>query len=191
MKEYLEIAKIINTHGIHGDMKLELWCDSPDTIKKIKTLYLDENGTKSLSVHDGRMHGKFLLLKADGIDNPEDAAKYKERILYAHRDDIPKKDGDFFVVDLIGTPVIDADNGTVYGILSDIIENPANDLYEVKTKKGPVYLPAVKQFLIKLDPPDGIYVRPIPGMFTEAVWNDGKSDTPDTGTPDTGTGDDT
>ena len=93
--------------------------------------------------------------------------------------------------DLIGTPVIDADNGTVYGILSDIIENPANDLYEVKTKKGPVYLPAVKQFLIKLDPPDGIYVRPIPGMFTEAVWNDGKSDTPDTGTPDTGTGDDT
>ncbi len=177
MKQYLEIAKIINTHGIHGDMKLELWCDSPDTMKKIRKLYLDENGTAALSVYDKRMHGRFMLLRAEGIDTPEDAAKYKERVLYAHRDDIPKKDGDFFVVDLIGTPVIDADNGTVYGVLDDIIENPANDLYAVRTKSGTVYLPAVKQFLIKLAPPTGIYVRPIPGMFTEAVWNDGKGDT--------------
>ncbi len=181
MKQYLEIAKIINTHGIHGDMKLELWCDSPDTMNKIKTLYLDETGSHSLSIYDKRMHGRFMLLRAEGIDNPEDAAKYKECVLYADRNDIPKKDGDFFVVDLIGTPVIDADNGTVYGTLSDIIENPANDLYAVKTGKGTVYLPAVKQFLIKLDPPTGIYVRPIPGMFTEAVWNDGRTDAEDNG----------
>lgn len=175
MKQYLEIAKIINTHGIHGDLKLELWCDSPAVIKRIRTLYLNEAGTESLSVYDARMHGKFLLLKARGITNPEDGARYRGTVLYADRADIPKKDGDFFIVDLIGTPVIDADNGTVYGTLSDIIENPANDLYEVKTKNGPVYLPAVRQFLVRLDPPAGIYVRPIPGMFTEAVWNDGNA----------------
>ena len=39
---YLECGKIINTHGIRGDLKLDLWCDSPDTVKKIKTLYLDD-----------------------------------------------------------------------------------------------------------------------------------------------------
>ncbi len=173
MKQYLEIAKIINTHGIHGDLKVELWCDSPDTVKKINTLYLDADGKQSVEIYDKRMHGKFMLLCIRGIENPEDGARYKERILYAHRDDIPKKDGDFFIVDLIGTPVIDADNGTVYGTLSDIIENPANDLYAVGTKHDTVYIPAVKQFLIRLDPPTGIYVRPIPGMFTEAVWHDG------------------
>ena len=179
MKAYLEIAKIINTHGIRGDLKLDLWCDSPATLKKIKTLYLDASGKQPVSVSDIRMHGRFCLLKIAGIDNPEDGAKYKERVLYAAREDIPLADGDFFIVDLIGTPVIDADNGTKYGTLVNIIENPANDIYEVRTKKGPVYIPAVAQFVIRLDPPTGIYVRPIPGMFTEAIWNDGRGEGPE------------
>ena len=50
MKQYLEIAKIINTHGIRGDLKLDLWCDSPDTVKHIKTLYLDDAGKKPVSI---------------------------------------------------------------------------------------------------------------------------------------------
>ena len=179
MKAYLEIAKIINTHGIRGDLKLDLWCDSPATLKKIKTLYLDDSGKQPVSVSDIRMHGRFCLLKIAGIDNPEDGVKYKERVLYAAREDIPLADGDFFIVDLIGTPVIDADNGTKYGTLVNIIENPANDIYEVRTKKGPVYIPAVAQFVIRLDPPTGIYVRPIPGMFTEAIWNDGRGEGPE------------
>ncbi len=179
MKQYLEIAKIINTHGIRGDLKLDLWCDSPDTVKKIKTLYLDDAGRQPVSISDVRMHGRFCLLRIKGVENPEDGAKYKERVLYAAREDIPLPDGDFFIADMIGTPVIDADSGVKYGTLTNIIENPANDLYEVRTKKGMVYLPAVKQFLVRLDPPTGIYVRPIPGMFTEAVWNDGKSDGPE------------
>lgn len=179
MKQYLEIAKIINTHGIRGDLKLDLWCDSPDTVKKIKTLYLDDAGRQPVSISDVRMHGRFCLLRIKGVENPEDGAKYKERVLYAAREDIPLPDGDFFIADMIGTPVIDADSGVKYGTLTNIIENPANDLYEVRTKKGMVYLPAVKQFLVRLDPPTGIYVRPIPGMFTEAVWGDGKSDGPE------------
>ena len=145
----------------------------------MKNLYLDEAGQKPVSISDVRMHGRFCLLRIAGVENPEDGAKYKERILYASRDDIPLADGDFFISDMIGTPVIDADNGIKYGILTNIIENPANDLYEVRTKKGPVYLPAVKEFLIRLDPPNGIYVRPIPGMFWDAVWNDGQKDSPE------------
>lgn len=179
MKQYLEIAKIINTHGIRGDLKLDLWCDSPDTVKHIKTLYLDDAGKTPVSISDVRMHGKFCLLRIAGINTPEDGVKYKERVLYASREDIRLQDGEFFIADMIGTPVIDADTGVKYGTLANIIENPANDLYEVRTKKGMVYLPAVKQFLIKLDPPNGIYVRPIPGMFTEAVWNDGQKDGPE------------
>ena len=178
MKQYLEIAKIINTHGIRGDLKLDLWCDSPDTIKRIRTLYLDEEGKTPVSISDVRMHGKFCLLRIAGVENPEDGARYKERILYAHRDDIPRAAGEYFIADLIGMPVIDADTGVRYGTLTNVIDNPANALYEVRTKKGPVYIPAVKEFLISLDPPAGIYVRPIPGMFSEAVWHDDRSDGP-------------
>ena len=175
-KQFLEIAKIINTHGIRGDVKLELWCDSPDTLKKMKKLYFDAAGTKPVAISGARMHGKFMLLHLAGIETPEDADRYRETVLYADRDDVPKGKDDCFIADLIGVPVIDADTGEVYGTLSDVLENPANTLYEVKTKKGTVLLPAVKSFIIRLDPPTGVYVRPIPGMFTEAVFEDGGED---------------
>lgn len=171
-KAYLEIAKIINTHGVRGDMKAELWCDSPDTIKKIHTLYLSPDGDGALSVTNPRMFGKYLLFRAEGIDTPEDAARYKEHILYAKREDIPKKKNESFIADIIGLPVLDADTGARYGTLSDVTETPANTIYEVKTDTGTVLLPAVKEFIIRIDEETGVYVRPIPGMFTEAHFDD-------------------
>ena len=51
-------------------------------------------------------------------------------------------------------------------------ENPANTIYEVKTDTGTVLLPAVKEFIIRIDEETGVYVRPIPGMFTEAHFDD-------------------
>lgn len=171
-KAYLEIAKIINTHGIRGDMKAELWCDSPDTFKKLKTVYLSPDGGQSFQVSDARMHGKFLLFRAAGIDTPEEAAKYKEHILYAKREDIPKKKNESFIADLIGLPVLDADTGVRYGVLHDVLENPANALYEIQTPNGTVLMPAVPQFVVRIDDDTAIYVRPIPGMFTEAHFDD-------------------
>ncbi len=181
MKQYLEIAKIINTHGIRGDMKLDIWCDGPETIKALSTLYLTDTGERPLSVSDGRMHGKFMLIHAEGIDTPEEAAKYKGKTLYANRDHIPLAKGACFIADLIGLPVVDADTGTVYGTLTDVTENPANDLYEVKTKTQTVLIPAIPQFVRRVDAEEGIFVTPIPGMFTEAVWHDG--DAPSDGAP--------
>lgn len=167
-KPYLEILKIINTHGVRGDMKAECWCDSPDTIKKIRTLYLTPDGDMPLHITNPRMQGKFLLLHADGINTPEDAAKLKEHVLYAKREDIPKKKSESFIADIIGLPVLDADTNVQYGILSDVLENPANALYEVKTPGGTVLIPAVKEFIVRIDDDHAVYVRPIPGMFTDA-----------------------
>ena len=162
LQQYLEIAQIVNTHGVRGDLKLIYWCDSCDTIKKLKTLYFDPNGCKPIQISNVRPYGKFVLLRASGINTPEEGAKYKEQILYANRDDIKLNDGDFFIVDLIGTPVIDAEDPTlIYGTLSNVIDNPANSLYEIKTKSGSVLIPAVNEFIIRLDPPNGIYIRPI------------------------------
>ncbi len=179
MKQYLEIARIVGTHGIKGDVKLELWCDSPDTMKKIKTLYLNEDGTHAVAISNPRMHGKAMLAHLFGIEDPETAATYRGKILYADRNDVPRGENDVFIADLIGLPVIDADILVTYGKLRDVIENPANDLYEVQTRTGSVFIPAVAQFIDRLDIESGIYVRPIPGMFEDAVWHDEKSE----GTP--------
>lgn len=164
-KAYLEIAKIVNTHGVHGDVKLAPWCDSPDILKKIKTLYL-ENGTAFALSGAKALNGGFLVVSLSGIDSVEQAAKLKNKILFAKREDIPCAPDAHFICDLIGLPVIDAVTGRHYGILSDVVQNTVQELYAIETPEGgTVLLPAVAEFLDRIDEETGIFITPIPGFF--------------------------
>ncbi len=163
-KAYLEIAKIINTHGVRGAVKLDPWCDSPETLKKIKTLYL-ENGT-SFAVSGVKMlGGGFVVLSLSGVETVEDAIKLKNKILLAKREDIPLADGAHFICDLIGLPVKDFETGKVYGVLSDVIQPALQEIYVVKTENGnTVMVPNVPAFVHHADD-DAIYMTPIGGFF--------------------------
>ncbi len=167
-KEYLEIAKIINTHGVRGAVKLDPWCDSPETLKKIKKLYL-ANGT-AFDVSGVKMiNGGFAVCSLSGVTTVEDAVKLKNKILLAKREDIPLEDGAFFICDLIGLPVKDANTGVCYGTIEDVIQNTVQDIYAVKTESGKtVLLPAVPAFISRVDTDDAVYITPIEGFFTEA-----------------------
>lgn len=164
-KAYLEIAKIINTHGVRGAVKLEPWCDSPDVLKRIKTLYLDDETAFAVSGLKS-VNGGFLIASLSGIETVEQAAKLKNKILFAKREDIPLAPGAHFICDLIGLPVIDAVTGRHYGILSDVMQPAVQELYAVKTpKSGTVLLPAVPEFIRKIDEETGIFITPIVGFF--------------------------
>ncbi len=163
-KAYLEIAKIINTHGVRGAVKLEPWCDSPLTLKKIKTLYL-ENGT-AFAVSDVKtINGGFVVLSLSGVSTVEDAVKLKNKILLAKREDIPIAKGAHFICDLIGMPVVDANTGKRYGTLDEVIQPALQEIYVVRTENGAkVMLPNVPAFISHTDD-DAIYVTPIEGFF--------------------------
>ena len=107
-KDYLEIAKIINTHGVRGAVKLEPWCDHPDLLKRIKRLYL-ENGSSFAVAGVKSLNGGYLVAELSGIDTVEKAIPLKNKVLLAKREDIPVPKGAHFICDLIGLPVIDAE----------------------------------------------------------------------------------
>ncbi len=162
-KAYLEIAKIINTHGVRGAVKLDPWCDTPETFKKIKTLYL-ENGT-AFEVSNVKMLGGFVALSLSGVETVEAAVKLKNKILLAKREDIPLAKGSHFIQDLIGMPVVDANTSETYGTLSEVLRPALQELYAVKTASGnTVLLPNVPAFIHHIDE-NAIYVTPIAGFF--------------------------
>ena len=110
----------------------------------------------------------FVLLHLEGIDTIEAAIALKETPIYALREDIPLKKGSYFLADIIGLPVIDADTGRLYGHLAEVNPMPASDMYTIKTPDGQeVLFPAVKEFLVKVDTEKGIYIRPIKGFFAD------------------------
>ncbi len=167
-KQYLECGKMVTTHGVLGEIKVQPWCDAPEELAQIATLYLD-GGKSPLEVERGRVHKNMALLKLKGIDSIEQAQLLRGKVLWAHRDDIPLAEGQHFIQDMIGLTVVDADDGHTYGTLSDITETGANDVYHITFPDDSVRLiPAIPQVVISTDTDAGMMrIRPLKGLFDD------------------------
>ncbi len=163
---YLECGKIINLHGFRGDIKLESWCDSPAVLAGLPVLWFCENGEyRSRRVLHASVFRQFVIAGLEGICDEEAANRLRGAVVYAARGDLPLPEGGHFIADLIGLPVRHADTGEVLGNLIRVDSRPHADLYTVQTPHGEALLPAVPEFVIRTDPDDAVYVRPIPGLL--------------------------
>lgn len=167
-KQFLDTGKIVGTHGIKGEVRIEPWCDSPEFLCAFKRLYLDENGETYVDVKS-RPHKNIVLCKIKGVDTIEAAEKLRGRIIYINRNDIALDEGVNFVQDLIGLEVCDADSGIIYGKLTDVLRTGANDVYEITDESGKKYLAPVIDEVVREINVDGGYVKIIPmkGIFDD------------------------
>ena len=168
MEKYLEIGKIVNTHGFRGDVKLQSWCDSPDVVTELECAYRKTpSGYVKMNIVKSSVHKGMVLIKFEGVDDFDAANALREVVMYADRDDLPIDDGAFFIADLIGLEVKDIDTGRVYGVLKEVVQYGMHDIYAVETDNGERLIPAVKEFVKKISLEDGIFVSAIEGMFDE------------------------
>ncbi|MBE6649901.1 MAG: 16S rRNA processing protein RimM [Ruminococcaceae bacterium] len=166
MIKYLEAGKLINTHGVRGEFKFDVWCDTQSSYLKVKRFYLFDNGEGELEVEAIRKFGKFMLVKFKGIDSLDDALKFKSKTVYVDRDDVPKKDGAVFIADIIGLPAIDISNGNVFGKIIDSTDRGSGDLYEIQLDSSKtVFIPAIPVFVKKIDLESGVYFELIEGLI--------------------------
>ena len=165
-KRYIECGKIINTHGCHGGVKAESWCNSEQELADLSRVFLLSGGDyEEHKVIKASIFKQFVILDLEGIDDMDKAMLLKNKTLFALREDFALEEGEFFLVDMIGLDVIDADSGEVYGKLSEIINRGAADIYVVSTKNGEKMIPVVDEFIISVDIEKGIFVRVIEGML--------------------------
>ena len=163
---YLPCGKIINTHGFRGTLKLESWCDSPDVLCGLGTVYFQKDGGYApVRVLHASVFKQFVLMDLECIATEEAAERLRGTEVFASREDLPVEDGSFFISDLLGLPVRHADSGALLGVLKEINTSGVRDLYVVKNEKGEHLIPAVPEFIIRIDPDDAIYIRPIPGLI--------------------------
>lgn len=114
MKQYLEIGKIVNVHGLRGDVKVVPWCDEPEFLCEFDTLYLGKT-QKPVNVTAARLQKGNVLLHLEGVDTVEAAEQLRNQVLYMDRDEVELEEGVYFIQDLIGLEVLDADTGKSYG----------------------------------------------------------------------------
>jgi 16S rRNA processing protein RimM len=167
-KRYLEIGKITNVHGLAGEVKVYPWCDDAAFLCSFDTLYTDRNGRNAVNVLRSRLQQNMVILQLEGVTTRDAAEKLRGTVLYMDRDDVELDEGTYFVQDLIGLEVIDADTGKVWGTLRDVMQTGANDVYSVwnAEDKREYLVPAIPDVVLETDIEGGkMVIRPLEGLF--------------------------
>ena len=144
MARLLEAGKIVNTHGLRGEMRVLPWADSPAFLTQFRELTLDGAAYKA-SI---RVQNTCVLVKLDGIDTVEAARLHVGKVVYINSEQAKLPKGALFVQELLGMTAVC--RGAEIGKITDVISLPKHDVYEITGEK--TYLvPAVKEFVKKID----------------------------------------
>ena len=167
-KRFLECGKIVTIHGIKGEIRVQPWCDDAAFLTEFDTLYFD-NGQTPVSITHARPHKNVVVMKLHGIDTPEAAAALRGKVLFVDRELVSLADGEYFVQDLIGCKVLDADTGHDYGVIYDSRPTGANDVYYLRDEQGVERLvPAIPDVVLERDLDAGVIrIRPLEGLFDD------------------------
>lgn len=159
---YIEAGRITSTHGVHGELKIEVWLDTPEDLKHYRRIFIDGQERKLLSV---RQQSRFVIAKLDQVDDINAAQPFKGKTVYIAREDAPLPPGGYFLQDLLDAKVV-LEDGSPVGVLTEILERPANNVYVVTAPDGKeILIPVVPAFIIRADAENGIVtVRLLEGM---------------------------
>ena len=135
MEEILQVGVISSTHGIRGEVKVFPTTDDPGRFKKLKHVILDTGKEqKNLEITGVKFFKQFVILKFKGIDNINDIEKYKGKSLYVTRENAVRlKKDEYFIADLVDMQVF-LEDGTPFGVLTDVMKTGANDVYCIQTQ---------------------------------------------------------
>lgn len=136
---------------------------------KFKTLYYDSNGSCAVRVLSARPHGNVVLMKLEGIDSVEKAQALRGKMLYIRRSDAHLPKGSWFIAELIGCEVFDADDPEKrWGTLTDVSRTGANDVWHITNEKGEYLIPAIPDVIVSTQVEDNrVVIRPLKGIFDD------------------------
>jgi 16S rRNA processing protein RimM len=161
------VGRITKAHGLRGEVAVQVFSDNPDRFADGATVYLE--GGRALTVTTARWTGARLLVAFEGVPDRTAAEALRGRSLVVPRSMLPElAEGEYWPHELIGCEVV-TEAGRSLGRVTDVIENPANDLWAVDDDGVEVLIPAIREVVTEVDIEGGrIVVRDLPGLTTPA-----------------------
>ena len=166
--DLLEVGKIVNTHGLRGEVKVVPWTDYPEVFEDIDFVYVKKKSEyERLDVKGIKYQKNNLIVRFSQITDINMAEKYKNQVIYAEREILGElPEGVYYIADLIGLDIVTED-GEKIGTVSDVFNTGSNDIYEVKREgKKNLLLPVIDDVVLNID-----VLTLFPQMF-EAVLGD-------------------
>jgi len=148
---YLVIGRLQRPHGVRGEMLMRLHTDFPERIVPGRKVFIGEFREQAI-FETIRPHLAGKLVKFDGYETPESIGQFRNQWVYVRADDVPPlPDGMHYTFELMGLHVED-ELGNELGVLTEILETGANDVYVVKDEVGAeILLPAIPSVVRSVD----------------------------------------
>lgn len=163
--QYTAIGKIINTHGIKGELKIYTLTDDATRFDSLRVAYIGDEKLK-VNVVGVKYNKEFPIIKLSEFNNINEVINFKEEYLFVDDENLVKlPENQYFIFQLIDCKVENMD-GEFIGIVKDVIENPTNDVYVIRNNDNEYLVPAVKEFVKDVDVENKlIRIDPIEGMI--------------------------
>ena len=146
--EKIKIGQIVNAVGLKGEVKVYNYSDSQERYYDLQTVYLDD---KLYEIEKVRFQQHLVILKFKGVDDRNAAESLKGKYLNITEADLKElPEGTYYIRDLLGVLVV-LESGEVLGTLTNVLQNFAQDLYEIDVNGKKVLLPAVNEFVLDVD----------------------------------------
>jgi len=159
--ELIETGKIVNTHGMRGEVRVQPWADSPDFLMGFDHFFIDGVPVKVLSA---KVHKGSIIASLEGVEDIDAAIKMKNKIIMVKKEDIHLEEGRHLVADIIGLRAVNAETGENIGVIADVLSMPASNVYVIKGERE-ILVPAVPEFIVETDLEDGfVKIRLIEGL---------------------------
>lgn len=168
MTDYFEIGQIVNTFGIKGMVKIKPFTENLEQFEELKKIYIkNKKSKKEYKIQEVKYHKQMVLIKFEGVENPEEADLLRgSYVLIDRKDAKPLEEGTYYIVDLLGLEVY-TDENILLGKVDDIYNTGSKDIYVVKDNLGKqVLLPGIEEVIKKVDLENKIIiVHIIPGLI--------------------------
>lgn len=157
MNDFFELGRVLKPQGIRGELKTELYTDDLERVDALPYVFTGDSAPlQKIGVRSARTDGRFAYLVLDGISDRNAAEKMRGAALYIDRANAaPIPEGAFYISDLVGLPV-STDEGVPLGVLKDILQTGAADVYVVeRTDDDDLLFPAADGVFVERSPEAG------------------------------------
>lgn len=149
----LEVGKIVNTHGLRGEVKIVTWTDYPEVFEDLEYVYATiRKETVRLTLKGIKYQKNNIIAKFSEINSIDEAQNFKNAVLTTDREQLGElPDGVYYIADLIGCEVFE-ENGNFLGKISDVFNTGASDIYAVSApEKKDLLIPVTQDTVISVD----------------------------------------
>jgi len=146
---YLAIGFLRRPHGVQGEVIMDLHTDFPERIRSGRKVYIGEKH-EAFTLGGARIHGAGMLVRIKGFETPEAAGRFRNQWVYVKATEVPQlPEGHFYKYELLDIAVV-TDDDKPLGIIVEILETGANDVYVVKNESGKeILLPAIPAVILE------------------------------------------